>query len=264
LEDLLAFSSGVENSYTQSSARERRCPLQPTRLLEKVIKIFLLAYRGSWWFIYFIYSTFNSHSRRTVESVEMGSPQWELTPDLNGYYSPWTQRCPPSLPVMAQTHQMAQASVPLARPSWPPAFLPVPATIAKLSYFLATTPTPQLMALLSYSHPPQPQGGSTTPLASLRTPLDCMPPTQSQQIGGPAALWALPPITQVSDLPSACLEGWMAPSPARVGVSTPSSSPQLYDPKGGGIPPSDPTKAVYLMSQVVELAHHQSTVREPA
>jgi hypothetical protein len=103
-----------------------------------------------------------------------------------------------------------------------------------------------------------------TPSASLQTPSDHPPPTRSQQIGGPAELWALLPTTSAPDPPSACLEGWMAPSPAQIGASTPSSSPRLYDQKGGGILPSDPTMVVYLTRQARELDPLLSMAPEPA
>jgi hypothetical protein len=84
--------------------------------------------------------------------------------------------------------------------------------------------------LSSYSHPQQPKGGSTTPLASLQSPSDRPPPTRSQQIGGPAELWALPPTTRVPDPPSARSDGWMAPSPRSFGASTPSHFPHQLMP----------------------------------
>ncbi len=61
-------------------------------------------------------------------------------------------------------------------------------------------------------------------MASLRTPSDRQPPPRSQQIGGPAELWALPPTTRAPDPPSARLDGWMAPSPRSFGASMPSHS----------------------------------------
>jgi hypothetical protein len=159
-----------------------------------------------------------------VESVEMGSTQWELTPGCDGDSSPLSHQCPPSPPVMAQPHQMAQASTSMAWPSWPPAHLQAPAVTAKSSYCSTTTSTPKLMALSSYSHPQQSYGGSKTPLASLQTMLDHPPPTPRQQTGGLAELWALPPTTQVPDPPSARSEGLMAPSPVTTGVARPSPS----------------------------------------
>ncbi len=118
---------------------------------------------------FFFYSTFNSHTRRRVESVEMGSPQWEMTPGCNGDYSPPTQRCSPSPPVMAQPHQKVQAFASLARPSHPPAYLTAPAATAKSLHLSTTTLTPQLMALLSYSQPQPPKWGSTM----LSTAFEC-------------------------------------------------------------------------------------------
>jgi hypothetical protein len=131
---------------------------------------------------------------------------------------------------MAQPHQTVQASASTAQPSRPPAHIQAPAATAKSSYRLTTTLTPQSIVLLSYSHPQQPKGGSTTPLARLQTPLDCPPPTRSQQIGGPAELWALLPTTQAPDPPLARSDGWMAPSPRSFGASMPSHSPHQLMP----------------------------------
>jgi hypothetical protein len=67
---------------------------------------------------------------------------------------------------MAQPHQTAQASTPLAQPSRPPTYLQAPAAYAKSLYITTTTLAPQLMALSTYSHLLPPQGGSTTPPTS--------------------------------------------------------------------------------------------------
>ena len=173
-------------------------------------------------------STLDSCTRSTVESVEMGSPQWDLTPGRDGYIYPPAQRCPPSPPVMAAPPRTAQASAPLARPSMPSAGPTAPTALAKSSYRSTTSSTPQSIKSSPYSHPSPSRGGSTTPSARLRTPLVCPPSPESHLKGGPASSWAIMPTGRAPDPNSARSVGLMAPSPAPTGVAK--QSPSLARP----------------------------------